>query len=482
MNAETKTLIVDHEVYTTVSYDERMEAKKIERRLWFKRDGVNSWIAPAGVDLVPLRKWLPEPYASQVAELLGEEREKGITLFALMNQVKNVIQQNLNTPQWVRAEILKVQHKGNYLRLELSDYGDVKEHSSKTQGSIFGQSMAAVDRFKQATGVELKSGMKILFKAQPSFHEQYGMSLNIMDIDSNFTIGDMAAKVNKIRGQMRLEGILESNKKLPTPKHFTRVAVIAPSQAAGLDDFRTKADALAHYGVCEFDYYHATFQGNQMMPTMEKCFQDILKRQEEYDCIVMIRGGGDKQGLYELNEETLTRMVCRSPLPVIVGIGHEPDITILDEVANVRCPTPSLAIGHIFSVIMHNAREAKANFLRIQNNVKQRIEFERTQLSRTIMQINMNITSQITAQREAVKDFTIHIRQNVLMLVADQRSHVKSLMQTALLQDPRKILSKGYAVARDADNNVITTAEQAENLPAITIQFQDGNTNFVKDV
>ena len=165
---------------------------------------------------------------------------------------------------------------------------------------------------------------------------------------------------------------------------------------------------------------------------------------------------------------------------MLIGIGHERDVTILDEVANLRFATPSLVIGHIFGTIMSNAREAKANFLRIKNNLNRRVEFERSQLSKVMMQIHMNTSNQIAQQRQFISGFVTNIRQDVLLTVADQRSQVKSLMQETLLQDPRKVMAKGYAVARDEDNNVITTAEQAEKLSSVTIQFQDGRAKFAK--
>src|SRR5690606_10875306 len=141
----------------------------------------------------------------------------------------------------------------------------------------------------------------------------------------------------------------EMNRLLPPPREFTRVAVISPADAAGLGDFRSEADRLQSYGLCDFHYFHALFQGagaeDSLVSTIAKLFEQ-QKSRPLYDALVIIRGGGDKAGIYDVNKVRIARCVCRFPIPVLVGIGHERDTTILDEVANSRFATPSLAISH----------------------------------------------------------------------------------------------------------------------------------------
>jgi exodeoxyribonuclease VII large subunit len=251
--------------------------------------------------------------------------------------------------------------------LELVEYDEARHEVAKCSGVIWASDKPILLAFEKATSSKLSSGMKILFKARPSFHPIHGLSLRIDKIDPTFTLGDMEQKLEQIRTMLREKGWWSRNQSLPRPSDYTRVAVIAPYEAAGLGDFRVEADRLHSVGLCSFDYYPAVFQGRdagdqiveRMIEINEKCLST------SYDALVIIRGGGDKAGLYSLNHVRLATAVCRFPLPVLVGIGHERARVLIDEVACIRFATPSLAISAIRNQIVDNAYACHENWIQI---------------------------------------------------------------------------------------------------------------------
>lgn len=297
--------------------------------------------------------------------MLDKPANSGMPLHTFLTEVGAVLKKEMPGGQWVHAEILKVS-KDRYCSLELSS--DSKQQA-KARAVIWQGSMGIVDRFEKVTGTPLSSGLKILFKCSVRFHAQYGLSLEITDIDPAYTLGDMEAKLQGIRTRLTALNEKDLNRRLPPPEDFCRVAVIAPDKAAGLGDFKSNADKLSDYGLCHFDYYATKFQGEGIVKPFLKTMVQVIESHttnKPYDVLVIIRGGGDKAGLYELNEIKIARGVCRCPIPIFVGVGHERDKTILDEVASRAFETPSFVIGYIEKTIVKNARDASKTYLALQ--------------------------------------------------------------------------------------------------------------------
>jgi exodeoxyribonuclease VII large subunit len=216
-----------------------------------------------------------------------------------------------------------------------------------------------LDTFAKGTGGgKLAKGMKVMVLVRAGMHIQYGFSLVIEGINPQFTLGEAERKLREIRSRLTSEGVINRNRALAAPTDFTRVVVISPPAAAGLGDFRAHADLLQNAGLCQFIYFSAAFQGDGSAAGISESIRTALARAADADYLVIIRGGGAQADLMWLNDYALAKMICTSPLPVMVGIGHERDKTILDEVACQSFHTPSKLIGHIFDAITGNAMAA----------------------------------------------------------------------------------------------------------------------------
>lgn len=288
---------------------------------------------------------------------------KGIPLEEFLNKIGVAVRQQLPGNYWVRAEILNCTKK-NHWSLELSSY-DNELQKAKVRANIWASNSNIVSRFETQTGAALKPGLKILFACSVQFHPEFGISLNITEIDPSFTLGDMELRLNAIRARLQSLGELDLNRRLPTPQDFTSVAVISPLDAAGLGDFQSQIEILQRYGLCQFKYFTAMFQGKDVSDSLVMAMSHVVNEFRSgihYDALIILRGGGDKAGLFQLNEIRIARGVCRCPIPVLVGIGHERDSTILDEIANGRFPTPSSVANYIKTCVIKNAREARLHY------------------------------------------------------------------------------------------------------------------------
>ena len=404
-----------------------------------------------------------------------EQNEGGMTLFELMSNVQSTLQRHMGSTYWVRAELLHA-NTNRHCYLELTDYGKSNAQVAKSRAVIWASNLGIVKAFEAKTGMKLASGMKLLLQVQVSFHPQYGLSLVIKNIDPTFTLGDMEAQLEEIRSKLKAAGIYDKNRTLKLPRDFTRVAVIAPNNAAGLGDFRTQADRLAAFEVCAFDYYEASFQGINLLSSMKACFERIHEKADQYDCIVMIRGGGDKAGLYELNRLELAELVCRSDIPVIAGIGHERDVTLIDELVAGRCSTPSLVVSHIAGTIVDNVKHAQINMGIMRQHAQEQIATARQRTDSLISTIRLNTHRNLSQCRTDIDKHMESIRFGFKQTLSGSRHNIEVLIKQVLNRNPEQILQQGYAIVRGEAGQVITSKENADHVNSITLQFHDGKS------
>jgi exodeoxyribonuclease VII large subunit len=182
---------------------------------------------------------------------------------------------------------------------------------------------AITAKFREATGEGIKTDIKILCLARVRFDALYGLDLIMEDVDPSYTLGDLAAKLARIREKLQETGLYRRNKQIPAPVEFVRVAVISPETSAGLGDFRREADMLQSAKLCDFHLFPATFQGVETSSSIQSAVLKALTahKQRQFDALVIIRGGGSVTDLAWLNDLDLARLLCQSPVPIFTGIG-----------------------------------------------------------------------------------------------------------------------------------------------------------------
>ena len=346
-----------------------------------------TWFLDAGVELAPFAPWLPAagPGRSLGAGPLGRRGAQGRPPLRVPRPGEGGGQRRAGgarlgprrDPQGPgRPEQARLPGTGGARRRGTGD----RQHEG---GDLGGACAAICGKFSQGTGGDLKPDIKVLVKVKADFHPVHGFDLIVEDIDPSFTLGDLLAKLGAIREALRAEDIYDSNKRLPRPEEFVRVAVICPATSAGQGDFRSEADRLQQAGLCDFDYFTATFQGGDASQSIRDAVRAVFDAHKvrPYDALAIIRGGGSVTDLAWLNDLKLARWVCRVPIPVFTGIGHERDSTILDEVAHRRFDTPSKVALHIAHAIRDDAWKAIADLERIRTQVARLLTHRETALA-----------------------------------------------------------------------------------------------------
>lgn len=382
------------------------------------------------------------------------ERQQ-LSLSEYLATVQEVIHLTFDGAVWVKAEIRNLSIKGGHYYLELAEK-DEESHKviASCKGTIWKfTAQKIVLKFERESGIELSKDLNVLIKVKARFDPQYGFSVNIEDIDSSFTLGDIAKRYQQILLRLTEEGLLNNNKQLPVPFDIQNVLVIAPENAAGLGDFKKDADALAQAGVCHFVYHSATFQGNTASASIIQVLGRALRQwAQDYliapDLIVIIRGGGAVNDLAYLNDYDLAALLCKRTVPIWVGIGHEKDHTILDEIAHRSFDTPSKVIAGIRNLIVERVNEVSTALQTIKLLSQHQLityQSQSDQYLKTIKTLTQNQINEAQRRVDMLKSDTKYLAQQQIKLASQQ---VESLMRETLLQNPHNVMAKGYAIVR----------------------------------
>lgn len=403
-----------------------------------------------------------------------------LSLNEYLTTVQAIIQLSFQDAVWIRAEIRKLSIKAGHYYFELAEKAPESDQIIASCKATLWKSSAqkVVPRFQRNSGIELAADLKVLIKIKARFDPQYGFSVNIEDIDPSYTLGDIAQRYQKILARLQAEELINKNKMLPTPFDLQHVLVIAPENAAALADFQKDAQYLEQAKLCKFEYHSATFQGTQAAQHIIQCLSHALRQwadryQHAPDLIVLIRGGGAVNDLAYLNDYDLAALLCKRSVPIWVGIGHETDRTILDEIAHRSFDTPSKVIAGIRQLIYQRSLDTVQALQRIQYVAQQQLQLYQSRNTQTIQRI------QILAQQQLQQgQLQIDQAKHKLYTAAQQQirlanTHIEAYFRESLLQHPKHILNKGYAIVR-REGKIVTSAAQL-SLTQIDIQFQDGH-------
>lgn len=425
---------------------------------------------------------------------------QGITL----SRFNELITQAINsTPglqnQWVVAETSDLRVVRGHCYMELVEKNDAGTTVAKLNAVIWSSNYPRlVAKFMAATGAELKTGMKVLVKVSANFHSQFGFKAVINDIDPSYTMGDMARQRLEILRRLKADGIIDMNKELPITAVPQRIAVISAAGAAGYGDFMNQLANNPYrlkFYTCLFS---ASMQGAQTVPTVLAALDRINDHLDLFDAVVIIRGGGATSELNSFDNYDLAAAVAQFPLPVIVGIGHDRDETVLDFVAAIRVKTPTAAAEWL----INRGTNALAHLDELQETVvtavRDTVGHAREQLayytsmipaaSRRIIDTNMlrldNYTKAIplaannliAAQCTRLDRALERMGEAIEHALQREQQRLQALGDKAALLSPENTLQRGYSLVTK-DGKCVTTSSQLQPGDHIHVQFAEGTTD-----
>ena len=421
-----------------------------------------------------------------------------LSLYELNSLVRDVISMSLPDSYWVEAELSEAREGyGGHCYMELIEKD---EHSNtpiaKAHASCWrNRWMLLKPQFERVTGQRIHAGMKVLLKVHAQFHENYGFSWIVDDIDPTYTMGDMARKRMEIIQTLKEEGVFDLQKELKLPMFCQRIAVISSATAAGYGDFCNQL-ADNGYGL-QFTtaLFAATMQGEGVEQSVISALNRINEEWENWDCVVIIRGGGATSDLSGFDTLALAENVANFPLPIITGIGHERDESVLDMISFQRVKTPTAAaaflVNHLTEVYsrIENAQEAIVNY------VKRRLQVERMKFERLSTQIPTlfslvkvrqsnrldQLLNRLKVKAERIPADGLHrlemlearLKEPVARKLERELHRIDMLSQRAIAQDPERLLSRGYSITLK-DGKSIKDASQLKSGDEIETRFAKG--------
>ena len=388
--------------------------------------------------------------------------EEKISLYELQEKVKRAVDHLSQGSVWVTAEISEI--KGNasgHWYLELADYNE-KERvlAAKARAMIWSRSAAMLMPFFESTaGAPLSAGMHVLLKVQVQYSVIYGLSLNVLDIDPSYTVGELEMNRQRVIRQLQQEGMFGLNSSVEMPLLPKRIAVISSETAAGYRDFRKHLQKNEYGFGFEAELFSAPMQGVDAPAGIIAALDNVmekLSRGEHYDAVVLIRGGGGALELACFDDYELALNIAQFPLPVLTGIGHDHDFHVADMVAYAYFKTPTAVAGYLIDLHLQQA---------------ERIESLYRRASAALMHcINNNLN--------ALQRCSDRLENSVRRVIYDEYNRLKMIEYKVQAHDPMQILNKGFAIVVDGGGNRISSVSAMASGDVVKLLMKDGEVEL----
>ena len=402
-----------------------------------------------------------------------------LSLQELQQRIKSAIEDSLPLPVWVVAEIsdLKVNSYSGHCYMELVEKAEAVRGGTSTPKA---QARAVIWRnqyamlsayFLSQTGSRLQVGMKILAKVMVTYHELYGLSLQISDIDPTYTLGEVERQKQITISQLKADGVWDMNRELSLPTPIQRIAIISSATAAGYQDFcREIAEGGYDFRLTLFE---AVVQGERAEDSVIDALSRIAEREEEFDVAVLIRGGGSTSDLSCFNSYRLCAYVAQFPLPILTGIGHDKDESVADMVAHTPLKTPTAVAAWLTQQMQSLEGWLESVEQELKDVVMAKLQRENLRLER--LEGEIKAQSQIYCQRALSR---LELYQGQLHTLTEQillreKERLRSLDQIVASHSPKRIMQLGFAVVRQA-SGAITSAQGLSAGERVQIEFAQG--------
>ena len=414
-------------------------------------------------------------------------RDKHFTLRQLNLLVREAIEDALPDEYWVEVELSECRENSGHCYMELIEKDErsntpIARASAKCWRQTW---MMVKPYFERTTGQPLHAGMKVLLKVYAQFHEAYGFSWIVSDIDPTYTLGDMARKRQEIIRQLKEEGVFDLQRELHIPTFAKRIAVISAQNAAGYGDFCRQLEDNEYGFRFEVTLFPAIMQGEQVEQSIINALEQIYSLishpsplTSKYDVVVIIRGGGATADLSGFDTLALAENVAQFPLPVITGIGHDRDESILDMVANTRVKTPTAAAALLIDNLLRVLERLDDASQRISYAVNQRISNQKTKIVTMTSLIPTLALRVVGDQRHRIEMMGNRLPIAIERRLTNQKHLLESL--TIKLQgfDPQLLLSRGYSITLK-DGKAVRDPQQLQPGDEIETRVEKGTIRSV---
>ena len=401
-----------------------------------------------------------------------------ISLSELTGQIQAVIRQNFSNTIWVRAEISELRENGGHCYLELIEKESDSDHIiAKVRANIWsGTYRMLKPYFESSTGESFRAGITVLVSVVVEFNVLYGFSLNIRDIDPVFTIGELAARRMEIIRQLEAEGIADMNKELSFPVLPQRLAIISSETAAGYADFCDQLNANSRNYAFYPKLFPAIMQGMQAELSIIQALEKIYDHIDLFDVVVIIRGGGATTDLSCFDSYNLALNCAQFPLPIIAGIGHQRDVSILDMVAHTSVKTPTAAAEFLISNLVEAEDMINEFAHQLSNFASKATKNEERRLEMTRLRIKQAARTGFLKETNVLSTYLFKIKNYAQNRMVHESSRLNLIQTKIETHSPKFLTERGYTITT-MNGKRLTSTQEIKTGDKITTHLPDGNFN-----
>jgi exodeoxyribonuclease VII large subunit len=398
------------------------------------------------------------------------------SLLELNTYIKQVVALNFEDPVWITCEISQIRTSRGQVYMELIQQNEEQTDIVATSGATiwYKNHLFIKKKLGDLYDAILQDGTQVSLKIQVAFHERYGLKLNVVDIDPTYTIGQLEMQRQQIVERLKTEGILYDNAAVDLPIVFRRVAVISSEQAAGYKDFMHQLHDNSYGYAFDTTLYHVAVQGVKVEAEVVQTLMQIKAAAEDYDCVVIIRGGGSRLDLAGFDNYNIGYHIATCPIPVFTGIGHEIDNTVADIVAHTSVKTPTAAADFLVEFNLHFESAIIDLAQRIQQGARVEVQQHAAQLDSLSSRLSLMARHLINQRDRDLESFDNTIEVAARHLITTRRQDIDHLEQLVNIMDPKEVLKRGYAILTKA-GRVAKSIKDVNKGDQVEIQVYDGS-------
>lgn len=405
---------------------------------------------------------------------LTSTSEQSLTLLDLQRMVRATLESRFRDPLWISAEIseLKVNRSG-HCYLNLVEKGATDGAPRAEARAVIWKSayLPMVSMFEAATGATLRAGLRVLVRVVVTYHEIYGFSLQIIDIDPRYTLGEIERRRRETIARLQQDGVWDMNRELELPRPTLRIAIVSSDTAAGYQDFMNELGRSTYR--FQTTLFRSLMQGDAAEESIVAALTDIAQREEDFDVVAIIRGGGSTSDLALFDSYLIASYVAQFPLPIFSGIGHDKDVSVVDMVAHTSLKTPTAVATKLVEMADYEMTLVENFATEIAHNVEDMLHGEELRLYTHGVNISREATRHISNHEKRIELLKDGLLSRVEYMISTEEQRLNAAERTLQSYSLDNILRLGFAVARNQEGALMSIA-QTHIGEIIAIELLDG--------
>ena len=400
--------------------------------------------------------------------------EQSLTLLDLQRMVRATLESRFRDPLWISAEIseLKVNRSG-HCYLNLVEKGATDGAPRAEARAVIWKSayLPMASMFEAATGATLRAGLRVLVRVVVTYHEIYGFSLQIIDIDPRYTLGEIERRRRETIARLQQDGVWDMNRELELPRPTLRIAIVSSDTAAGYQDFMNELGRSTYR--FQTTLFRSLMQGDAAEESIVAALTEIAQREEDFDVVAIIRGGGSTSDLALFDSYLIASYVAQFPLPIFSGIGHDKDVSVVDMVAHTSLKTPTAVATKLVEMADYEMTLVENFATEIAHNVEDMLHGEELRLYTHGVNISREATRHISNHEKRIELLKDGLLSRVEYMISTEEQRLNAAERTLQSYSLDNILRLGFAVARNQEGAVKSIA-QTHIGETIAIELLDG--------